>query len=80
MPASKYCTYIFKVTYLMFQLDVPIKMFTSVVVGAEDVILPTGYKTMGDSLAYDETWDEEAGLLISDLNSDGESDIFEDCE
>lgn len=44
------------------------------------MILPIGYKTVGNGLAFDEAWDEEAQLLISDLNSDGESDIFENCE
>ncbi len=60
--------------------DVPIELSTLVVVGAENVILPTGYKTVGDGFAYDEALDEEAELLISDLKSDGESDVFEDCE
>ena len=35
---------------------------------------------MGDGLAYDEEWDDEAELLISDLNSDRESTVFEDCK
>lgn len=60
--------------------DTPIELSTLVVVRAEDVILPTGYKTVGDGLAYDEAWDKEAELLISDLNGDRESDVFEDCE
>lgn len=39
-----------------------------------------GYETLGDGWTYDEAWDEEAELSISDLKSDGESDFFEDCE
>ena len=39
---------------------------TLIVTGVDDGDLSTGYKSLGDGIAYDEEWNETAELLISD--------------
>ena len=42
------------------------ELSTLIVTGVDDGSLPTGYKSVGDGIVYDEAWDETAELLISD--------------
>ena len=39
---------------------------TLILTGVDHGGLPTGYKSVGDGIVYDQAWDETAELLISD--------------
>ena len=46
--------------------DVPMELSTLIVTEIEKGNLPTGYKSLGNWIVYDEAWDETAELLIID--------------
>ncbi len=43
-----------------------------IVTGVDGGDLPTGHKTVGDGIVYDEAWDETAELLVSNEVNEGE--------
>ena len=45
--------------------------------GVDDGSLPTGYKSVGDGIVYDEAWDKTAELLISDEVKESEVERVE---
>ncbi len=45
--------------------DVPMELSTLIVTGVDDRSLPTGYKSVGEKIVYDEALDETVELLIS---------------
>ena len=52
--------------------DVPIELSTLIVTEIEKENLPTGYKSLGNGIVYDEAWDETVELLIIDEAEDGQ--------
>ena len=45
--------------------------------GVDGGDLPTGHKTVGDVIVYDEAWDETAELLVSNEVNEGEDEKSE---
>lgn len=46
--------------------DFPMELSTLIVTEVEKGSLPTGYKSLGNGIVYDEAWDETAKLLNID--------------
>ena len=52
--------------------DVPVELSTLIVTEVDGGDLPTGHKTVGDWIVYDEAWDETAELFVSNEVKEGE--------